>query len=109
MKPFNRVVISAAIAAACVAFAAPALAGVTFYSNEDLGGKSFSTSKNVRDLERTGLGQRVRSLAVDAGRWQICDDSSFGGKCAVVGPGEYKSLPVMGIDRVVSVRAAEGS
>ena len=109
MKRSDRAMFHAAIAAAGLALAAPAFAGVTFYSNEDLGGKSFATSANVRDLERTGLGSRVRSLAVDTGRWQLCDDSDFGGNCAVVGPGEYKSLPVMGIDRVVSVRAAESS
>ena len=108
MKTSTRAVFNAAIVAAGVALAVPAVAstGVTFYSSEDLHGESFATVANVHDLEHTGLGQRVMSFEVDGGRWQLCDDSDFGGHCVVVGPGQYKSLPVMGIDRVVSVRAA---
>jgi hypothetical protein len=108
MKPSTRATLHAAIVAAGVAFAGPAAAGVIFYSGEDMQGKSFATDQNVRDLERTGLGRRVMSFEVDGGRWQVCDDSDFGGRCVVVGPGQYKALPVMGIDRVISVRAAAG-
>ena len=106
MKPSTRTLFHAAIVAAGVALAGPAAAGVIFYSGEDMQGKSFATDQNVRDLERYGLARRVMSFEVDGGRWQVCDDSDFGGRCVVVGPGQYKALPVMGIDRVVSVRAA---
>ena len=64
-KPFARAVFSTAIVAAGVALAAPAAAGITFYSSEDLGGQSFSTARDVRDLERNGLGRRVLSFEVD--------------------------------------------
>nr|ALS90421.1 beta/Gamma crystallin [uncultured bacterium] len=106
MKLSSRALFRAAIVTAGVALAAPAAAGVVFYSGEDLQGKSFATDQNVRDLERYGLARRVLSFEVDSGRWEVCDDADFGGRCVVVGPGQYKGLPVMGIERVVSVRAA---
>jgi uncharacterized protein YcfJ len=103
MKPSLKLVVGAA----CIAAAAQAAAQVTVYSRENFQGESFSTDRNIHNLERAGLDRRALSIAVQGGNWQLCEDADFSGRCQVVGPGEYRSLWDMGIDRVVSMRAVD--
>jgi uncharacterized protein YcfJ len=43
---------------------------------------------------------------VTGGRWEVCEDARFGGRCVVLRPGQYPSLSAMGLnDRVSSARA----
>jgi uncharacterized protein YcfJ len=94
-----------ALAAAAVAFSAQAGAQVTFYEGESFQGRSFTTQQEVRNLERSGFNDRASSVAVANGRWEVCEDLRFSGRCVVLRPGRYPSLAAMGLnDRVSSVR-----
>jgi uncharacterized protein YcfJ len=78
---------------------------ITFYESERFGGRSFSTGEQVRNFERFGFNDRASSVVVRAGRWEVCDDVRFSGRCVVLRPGQYASLAAMGLnDRVSSVR-----
>jgi len=80
-------------------------AQITFYESERFGGRSFSTEQQVRNFERFGFNDRASSVVVRAGRWEVCDDVRFSGRCVVLRPGQYASLAAMGLnDRVSSVR-----
>jgi len=93
------------LAAVAVAVSAQAAAGVTFYEREDFQGRSFTTEKQVGNLERFGFNDRASSVVVIGDRWEVCEDARFGGRCAVLRPGRYPSLSAMGLnDRVSSVR-----
>ena len=91
---------------AAAVFATHAFAQVTLYEEEGFAGRSFTTARPVGDLERFGFKDRAASAVVRGDRWEVCDDTRFGGRCMVLRPGRYSSLAAMGMnDRVSSVRA----
>jgi uncharacterized protein YcfJ len=87
-----------------------AAAHISFYENEGFKGQSFSTDKQVRNLEREGFNDRASSAVVIGDRWEACEDVRFGGRCVVLRPGRYPSLAAMGMNnRVSSVRAVNST
>jgi len=95
-----------ALAVAAVAIATPAAAQVTFYEREGFQGRSFTTERQIGNLERLGFNDRASSVEVLGALWELCDDAGFSGRCVVLRPGRYASLAAMGLnDRVSSVRA----
>ena len=89
--------------------ATQAAAQVTFYSREGFRGQSFTADRNFGNLERQGFNDRASSAVVRGGNWQVCEDSRFEGRCAVLQPGEYPSLASMGLgNEISSVRPVEG-
>jgi len=92
-------------AVAGVALAAQASAQVTFYEQNNFRGESFSTQRQVGDFSRYGFNDRASSAEVTSGRWEVCEDSRFNGRCVVLRQGRYASLADMGLNnRVSSVR-----
>jgi uncharacterized protein YcfJ len=92
-------------AVAGVAIAAQAAAQVTFYEQENFRGQSFSTQRQIGDFSRYGFNDRASSAEVTTGRWEVCEDSRFQGRCVVLREGRYPSLTAMGLNnRVSSVR-----
>ncbi len=86
--------------------AGQALAQVTFYQSENFQGPSFSTQRQIPNLERFGFNDRASSAVVAGNRWEVCDDARFSGRCVVLRPGQYTSLAAMGLNnQVSSVRA----
>jgi uncharacterized protein YcfJ len=98
-------ILRTALAVAGLAMATQAAAQITFYEREGFEGRSFTTEKDIRNFERNGFNDRASSIDVQRGRWEICEDARFGGRCVVLRPGRYPSLAAMGLnDRVSSVR-----
>ena len=96
------------IAAAGLAIATHAVAQVTFYEREGFEGRSFSTERPVRQLDRYGFNDRASSVIVLRDRWEVCDGARFTGRCVVLRPGKYPSLAAMALnDRVSSARALQ--
>jgi uncharacterized protein YcfJ len=97
--------LKSALGATALLLATQAFAQITFYENEGFRGRAFTTGKQVGDFSRSGFNDRASSVVVDRGRWEVCEDARFGGRCAVLRPGSYESLDGMGLDnRVSSVR-----
>jgi uncharacterized protein YcfJ len=97
------------LAAVALAACAHASAQVTFYENEGFRGRAFATDKQVRSFERQGFNDRASSVVVDRGRWEVCEDARFEGRCVVLRRGSYDSLRNMGLEnRISSVRPVEG-
>ena len=98
-----------ALSAVAMAFVATAatqvLAQVTFYENENFQGRTFYTERQVTNFSQYGFNDRASSVIVLGNRWEVCDDSQFNGRCAVLRPGRYPSMASMGLnDRASSVR-----
>lgn len=92
-------------AVSALAFAAQAVAQITFHEDENFQGRSFTSQERVRNFERIGFNDRVSSVVVVGQRWELCDNARFDGNCKVVRPGQYPSLAAMGMnDRVSSAR-----
>lgn len=99
--------IRAALAAFALVFAGEAAAQVTFYEREGFRGRTFSANGPVANFERYGFNDRATSVVVDRGRWEVCEDAGFRGRCVVLRRGSYDSLARMGLNnRVSSVRPA---
>jgi uncharacterized protein YcfJ len=89
-----------------IVVATQAAAQVTFYSREDFRGQSFTTDRDIWNMEREGFNDRASSAHVRGGEWQVCEDARFSGRCAVLRPGDYPSLADMGLgNEISSVRA----
>jgi hypothetical protein len=98
--------LAAMVAAATVLAWGAASAQIVLYENDNFGGRSYQSAYSVSNLADSGFNDRASSVIVRGGRWQICSDAYFGGRCETLGPGEYTSLRPMGFnDRVSSVRA----
>ncbi len=87
---------------AAVAFAAHASAQVTFYEREGFRGRTFAANGEVRNFERAGFNDRASSVVVDRGRWEVCEDARFRGRCVVLRRGSYDSLRGMGLENSIS-------
>jgi uncharacterized protein YcfJ len=81
-------------------------AEVTFYQYSGFGGRYFTTQRQVGDLRNNGFIYPASSVVVTSGRWEVCDDIRFGGRCVVLRQGQYPALEAMGLNGgVFSVRA----
>ena len=95
-------------AVAALAFAAHASAQITFYEGEGFHGRTFATDRPVANFARVGFNDRASSVVVDRGRWEVCEDARFQGRCVVLRRGSYDSLHAMGMDnRISSVRPVD--
>ncbi len=103
MKTVNKTV----IAMAAGLLTCSAWAQITFYENDGFRGRAFTTSKPVRDFRSAGFNDRASSVVVESGRWEVCENSNFGGACVVLRAGSYGSLGGMGLnDQLSSTRPA---
>lgn len=95
------------VAAAALVAAGQALAQVTLYASEGFRGDVFRTDKQVGNLERQGFNDRASSVIVDRGRWEVCEERRFEGRCVVLRKGSYDSLRSLGLENsITSVRPA---
>jgi hypothetical protein len=46
----------------------------------------------IPDLDKTGFNDRIQSIAVEEGYWELCTDSYYRGACMTLGPGQYPDL-----------------
>jgi uncharacterized protein YcfJ len=85
---------------------APEVAQAIFYEHNGFRGRTFSTTKQVRNFSRYGFNDRASSVEIVGKRWEVCENVGFRGHCMVLRPGRYPSLAAMGLNnRVSSVRA----
>jgi uncharacterized protein YcfJ len=98
MNNRNKIFLGALAVLAC----APAAAEITFYEGEEFRGRAFTTDRPLSDFRRTNLNNRASSVIVDEGRWEVCEDSGFRGKCVVLREGNYDSLKRMGVNNELS-------
>ena len=83
-------------------------AQITFYSQEGFQGQTFTANWTVTNFAHVGYNDRAASVIVERGDWQVCDDADFGGRCAVLRPGQYPSLNPFGLNyKISSVRPLE--
>ncbi len=106
-----KTVFKAALTVVAAVVASQALAQVTFFEHPNFQGQSYTTDRQIGNLNNRGFNDRASSLIVSGGssvRWEVCDDVRFGGRCMILRPGQYPSLDAMGLDdRVSSVKPVD--
>jgi hypothetical protein len=94
------------LATVLAASALPAAAEITLYTREAFDGRYISFTGGERNLSAQDFNDRASSAIVRGGRYEVCEDSDFRGRCVVLRPGQYPSLAAMGIGGgISSVRA----
>ena len=83
-------------------FAQQALAQVTFYSGEGFRGRAFTADREFSDFQPYGFNDRASSAIVQHGRWEVCEDAYFRGRCSIISSGQYPSLASLGLGRSIS-------
>ena len=102
-----KLVAKSAIAAATVLVAAQAMASITFYEGEGFRGRAVTADNAVPNMRDIRFNDRAGSVIVDRGRWEVCEQPNFQGKCALLRRGNYDSLRNTGMEwKISSVRPA---
>ena len=103
--------LKAVLGISAVLFSAQAMAAkITFYEGEGFRGRVFVTSKQIADFQKAGFNDLASSVIVEKGRWQVCDDARFAGRCVVLQEGSYDTLRGIGLEnRVSSVRPVKAN
>jgi uncharacterized protein YcfJ len=97
-----------ALAASALVLATQAMAQITFYEGQNFRGRAFTTSKQIANFGRNGFNDAASSIVVDKGRWEVCEDANFRGRCAVLRHGSYDNLASSGMSNSISsVRPAD--
>jgi uncharacterized protein YcfJ len=108
VKTPNTAVNKTLVALAASLLTCSAFAQITFYQDDGFRGRAFTTNKAVRNFGSVGFNDRASSVVVDSGRWEVCENSNFGGACVVLRKGSYASLGGMGLnDQLSSTRPSD--
>jgi len=100
----------AAIAVCTLVLGSQAMAQIVLYEYENYRGRSVVIDKEMRNLDRRGLGDKANSIVVERGRWEVCDQPRFAGRCALLRRGNYPTLRGTGLESDISSirRARDG-
>ncbi|MBG9390555.1 beta/gamma crystallin family protein [Caenimonas aquaedulcis] len=105
-----KMITKTAFAACALVLGSQAMAQVVLYEGEGFRGRSVVVDKDMRNLDRRGLGNKASSIVVERGRWEVCPQPRFEGRCAVLRKGNYPTLRGTGLDENISSirKASEG-
>ncbi|MFN3877805.1 MAG: beta/gamma crystallin-related protein [Brevundimonas sp.] len=79
---------------------------ITVYENSNFRGASREFTSEDRNLGRTPFNDRISSVRVQ-GRWEVCTDAEFRGRCRVV-EGDVRNLSSGFNDSISSMRPVRG-
>jgi hypothetical protein len=78
---------------------------IELYEHNSQIGRVFKATGPVTNLVREGFNDVASSIVVRAGRWEVCGDSEFMGRCVVLGVGIYPDIGQWGMnDQISSLR-----
>lgn len=63
---------------------------VTLHDDADFRGRSVFVDRSVGNLKDLGFNDSALTMEVHAGRWELCSDADFSGRCWVFGPGWHR-------------------
>jgi hypothetical protein len=100
--------INIALLASALSFHCLAQAGqMTLYTDANFGGRAVTVQHQMPDLSGVGFNDRASSMVIDAGRWEVCVDAGFRGRCALFERGQYPVITGLN-DSISSVREVGG-
>jgi uncharacterized protein YcfJ len=102
LEDFMNMKLRTAVGIAALGLSTLAAAQVTFYEFEGFRGRSFTVDALTPNFDPLGYNDRARSAIVDNGRWEVCEDAGFNGRCAIIRRGSYESLSGMGLNAKIS-------
>ena len=81
---------------------------ITLYTREHFGGPAITLHEAAPDLDQQGFNDKTSSVIVHQGRWEVCAEKHYKGKCLILKEGEYAELKGFN-DMMSSVRELDAS
>jgi hypothetical protein len=78
------------------------LGHITLFTYGGSAGRQVTLSNDKPDLSQLGLNNKVSSITVQSGIWQVCTAVSYKGYCVRLRPGYYGNLGALGINNSIS-------
>jgi hypothetical protein len=85
-----------------------AAATITVWEHENFGGASRVIESSVSQLDSAGWNDRISSLRIDSGQWEVCRDNDFR-NCRTFSGGEVAKLASTGWNDTISSLRPVGS
>lgn len=82
---------------------------VTLYTDSRRRGASLGLNRGVRDLSRYRFNDSVSSIDIREGRWEVCSDSNFRGRCEIIDASTGRLNNLRLNDNISSLRPVPGS
>ncbi len=79
------------------------IGAITLFEHSDHQGRELFVAQATPNLGGQGFNDTVSSVDVLAGRWELCTDANFGGRCLLLAPGRHNLERALN-DRITSVR-----
>ena len=67
-------------------------ADIQLFEHGDFQGRRLDGRTDISNMQDVQFNDVVSSIVVLRGRWQLCTDAYFAGRCSVYGPGRYASV-----------------
>lgn len=105
-EPVEKRAIRQGLAAlgACCFMASAGAAEIILYEHAEFGGGQLTLRGFTPSIGNTGFNDRASSIVVTSGRWEVCTDADFKGRCVTLPPGEYPTLDDRLTNRISSAR-----
>ena len=62
------------------------------FTGVNFSGNRYTLRQDLPNFSDGGFNDRIGSVIVNAGQWEMCVDAGFRGRCTVFGPGRYAAL-----------------
>lgn len=79
---------------------------VELFTGTGFSGNRFPVSQDLNNFSDGGFNDKINSMVVNAGQWEMCVDSNYRGRCTVFGPGRYGNLGGLS-NQLSSIRRVE--
>ncbi|MEC5216042.1 hypothetical protein RCH09_000979 [Actimicrobium sp. GrIS 1.19] len=66
--------------------------GVELFTAPNFGGNRYPVNQDLSNFQQGGFNDRIASVVIYGGQWEMCVDANFRGQCVVFGPGRYANL-----------------
>ena len=97
-------VLAAVLALADTAAARTAWADIVIFEHVDFRGRSVRVGGVVPNLQNYGFNDRVSSVRVFEGAWELCEHANFQGRCIVIDRDVYDLTRIHFNDTISSIR-----
>ena len=78
--------------------------GLVLFEDTGFDGRALPVTGDISDLGRSGMNDKASSVQVNAGRWLVCSDPSFRGRCEIVNRSNGRLNYIRMNDNISSVR-----
>lgn len=77
-------------------------AAIELYEHDDFAGRVFRANGATPNLQPQGFNDTASSIVIHSGRWEVCSDAEYRGRCVTLDPGRYRRLREQELNDVIS-------